>query len=68
MVSIEADHCPFDCPTDTTLRWGLSANISDGNGTGIKSVTLRQGNGNLTLTSLSDPFVTATYNASRGRG
>ncbi|XP_062334810.1 von Willebrand factor A domain-containing protein 7 [Osmerus eperlanus] len=64
LVSIEADHCPYNCPTDTTHRWGLSANISDVNGTGIKSLTLRQGNGNLTHTSLSDPVVTATYNAS----
>lgn len=64
LISIEAGHCPDLCPDGTHLTWDLSANITDGNGTGIKSLTLRQGAGNLTHTPLSDPVVTATYSAS----
>lgn len=63
-ISIEAGHCPDLCTDGTNLSWELSANITDGNGTGIKRLILRQGDGNLTHTSLTEPVVTTTYSAS----
>uniref|UniRef100_A0A8C6S4X4 Uncharacterized protein n=1 Tax=Neogobius melanostomus TaxID=47308 RepID=A0A8C6S4X4_9GOBI len=43
--------------------WEVSANITDGNGTGIESVSLNQGNGTLTKVIDSDP-AQYRYNAS----
>ncbi|KAJ8281493.1 hypothetical protein COCON_G00040120 [Conger conger] len=49
-------------------RWELSANLTDGNGTGIQTVSLRVGDGTLdTTTSLGEGGINitfATYNAS----
>ncbi|XP_063050249.1 von Willebrand factor A domain-containing protein 7-like, partial [Engraulis encrasicolus] len=65
-VSVTAN-CSLDCTQDT---WELSANMTDGNGTGISSVTLQQGNGTLNTTTTggggsSGVGITfATYSAS----
>ncbi|KAJ0050700.1 hypothetical protein NL108_005083, partial [Boleophthalmus pectinirostris] len=59
-----------DCSSSvcSSSQWGLTANISDGvNGTGIDSVTVRQGSGTLNTTSSSSGGVNitvATYSAS----
>ncbi|XP_031664335.1 von Willebrand factor A domain-containing protein 7 isoform X2 [Oncorhynchus kisutch] len=48
MVSVTAN-CSDDCSLSV---WELSANLTDGNGTGIEHVTLRQGNGTLNTTTV----------------
>lgn len=47
VVSVTAN-CSDDC---SLSMWELSANLTDGNGTGIERVTLRQGNGTLNTTT-----------------
>ncbi|XP_069021931.1 von Willebrand factor A domain-containing protein 7 [Embiotoca jacksoni] len=64
VVSVLADHCPHDVSQCKPFLWELSANLTDGNGTGIQSISLHQGTGNLTYTPLSDPLIQANYNAS----
>lgn len=53
--------CPRNWSQCGSVRWGISANLTDGNGTGIESISLREGSGNLTYTSLSAPVVQAEY-------
>ncbi|XP_024261931.1 von Willebrand factor A domain-containing protein 7 isoform X2 [Oncorhynchus tshawytscha] len=48
VVSVTAN-CSDDCSLSV---WELSANLTDGNGTGIEHVTLRQGNGTLNTTTV----------------
>ncbi|XP_071195901.1 von Willebrand factor A domain-containing protein 7-like isoform X2 [Salvelinus alpinus] len=48
VVSVTAN-CSDDC---SLSMWELSANLTDGNGTGIERVTLRQGNGTLNTTTV----------------
>lgn len=66
MVGVLADDCPQDVSQCGPFRWELLANLTDGNGngTGIVSVSLRQGNGTLLTTALSAPIVEANYTAS----
>ncbi|XP_061625940.1 von Willebrand factor A domain-containing protein 7 [Phyllopteryx taeniolatus] len=64
VVSVLADDCPQDMSQCTFFEWELSANITDGNGTGIATISLRQGDGTLSHTSLSGPSIQASYNAS----
>ncbi|XP_040891924.1 von Willebrand factor A domain-containing protein 7 [Toxotes jaculatrix] len=64
VVSVLADDCPQDVSQCGPFQWELSANLTDGNGTGIERISLRQGDGNLTYTSLSAPIIQANYNAS----
>lgn len=59
-----ADDCPKDLSQCGPYQWQLSASLTDGNGTGIESVSLHQGDGKLTHTSLSAPVVAANYKAS----
>ncbi|KAG5269740.1 hypothetical protein AALO_G00205570, partial [Alosa alosa] len=46
VVSVNAN-CTGNC---TLLSWELSANLTDGNGTGIARITVRQGSGTLNTT------------------
>uniref|UniRef100_UPI0037E8EEE0 von Willebrand factor A domain-containing protein 7-like n=1 Tax=Semicossyphus pulcher TaxID=241346 RepID=UPI0037E8EEE0 len=64
VVSVLADDCPQDVSQCGPFQWEFLANLTDGNGTGIEKITLQQGNGNLTYTSLSAPSVQAHYTAS----
>lgn len=64
VVSVQDNKCPHDLSQCGHFQWGLSANITDGNGTGIESISLHQGNGTLSYTSLSAPIIVANYNAS----
>ena len=64
VVGVQAADCPHDVSQCGPFQWGLWANLTDGNGTGIETVSLRQGNGNLTYTSLSAPVIKANYTAS----
>ncbi|KAM7418547.1 hypothetical protein PAMA_015926 [Pampus argenteus] len=64
VVSLQADDCPQDVSQCKLFHWELSANLTDGNGTGIERISLRQGNGTLSYTSLSSPVIQANYNAS----
>ncbi|KAF7655978.1 hypothetical protein LDENG_00047630 [Lucifuga dentata] len=64
VVSVLADDCPLDVSQCGPFRWELSANLTDGNGTGIESITLWQGNGTLLYSSLTALVVQANYNAS----
>ncbi|XP_030000038.1 von Willebrand factor A domain-containing protein 7-like [Sphaeramia orbicularis] len=64
VLRVLADDCPTDVSQCSPFQWELSANLTDGNGTGIESITLRQGDGTLSHTSLSHPTVQANYNAS----
>lgn len=57
------DTCPYNVSQCKTFEWELVANLTDGNGTGIETVTLRQGNGHLSQTVVDDP-VQYKYNAS----
>ncbi|KAJ8258047.1 hypothetical protein GJAV_G00192600 [Gymnothorax javanicus] len=64
VVSVSND-CPQNC---SQSEWELSANMTDGNGTGIRSITVRIGNGTLdTTTFLGEAgfnITVANYNAS----
>uniref|UniRef100_UPI0037E8375D von Willebrand factor A domain-containing protein 7-like n=1 Tax=Semicossyphus pulcher TaxID=241346 RepID=UPI0037E8375D len=64
VVSVLADDCPQAVSQCGPFQWEFLANLTDGNGTGIEKITLQQGNGNLTYTSLSAPSVQAHYRAS----
>ncbi|XP_070684397.1 von Willebrand factor A domain-containing protein 7-like [Pempheris klunzingeri] len=64
VVNVLAENCPHDVSQCEPFQWELWANLTDGNGTGIESVSLRQGNGSLSFTSLSAPIVQAKYNSS----
>ncbi|XP_037115899.1 von Willebrand factor A domain-containing protein 7 [Syngnathus acus] len=64
VVSVSADDCPHDLSQCSFFEWELSANLTDGNGTGIESISIRQGDGILFYTSLSAPSIQANYNAS----
>ncbi|XP_028256290.1 von Willebrand factor A domain-containing protein 7-like isoform X1 [Parambassis ranga] len=64
VVSVIDDNCPDDLSQCGTFTWELSANLTDGNGTGIETISLHQGNGTLLHTLLSTPIVNANYNAS----
>ncbi|XP_053190732.1 von Willebrand factor A domain-containing protein 7-like [Scomber japonicus] len=64
VVSVLADECPKDVSQCKPFQWKLSANLTDGNGTGIQSISLRQGEGTLSYTSLSSPIVQADYSTS----
>lgn len=64
VVRVAADKCSTDASECGTHNWELTANLTDGNGTGIISVSLSQGNGNLTHTPLGAPIVQANYKAS----
>ncbi|XP_044046128.1 von Willebrand factor A domain-containing protein 7 [Siniperca chuatsi] len=64
VVSVLADDCPQDVSQCGPFQWELLASLTDGNGTGIDSISLRQGNGNLSTTSLSAPIIQANYTAS----
>lgn len=57
------DTCPQDVSQCKTFEWELVANLTDGNGTGIETVTLRQGKGHLSQTVVGDP-VQYKYNSS----
>ncbi|KAK2852310.1 hypothetical protein Q7C36_007511 [Tachysurus vachellii] len=63
-VSVNAN-CSGNCSLSS---WYLTANVTDGNGSGIQSVRILKGNGNLTTTTVfSDTGVNVTmviYNAS----
>ncbi len=63
-MSIKAD-CPVEC---SKASWELSANLTDGNGTGIAGVSLSRGNGSLSLSYVMSAdgtnMTVASYNAS----
>ncbi|XP_076139012.1 von Willebrand factor A domain-containing protein 7-like [Alosa pseudoharengus] len=64
VVSVNAN-CTGNC---TLLSWELSANLTDGNGTGIARITVRQGSGTLNTTVVTGVdglnVTLATYRAS----
>ncbi|XP_075893051.1 von Willebrand factor A domain-containing protein 7-like [Nelusetta ayraudi] len=64
IVSVKAFNCPKNASQCNSQHWELNANLTDGKGTGIKSISLRVGDGDLSHTSLSSPVVQAHYNAS----
>lgn len=64
VVGVLADDCPQDVSLCGPFQWELLANLTDGNGTGIDSISLRQGNGTLLTTDLSAPSIQANYTAS----
>uniref|UniRef100_A0AAQ5ZGZ9 von Willebrand factor A domain containing 11 n=2 Tax=Amphiprion ocellaris TaxID=80972 RepID=A0AAQ5ZGZ9_AMPOC len=64
LVTVLPDDCPADLSQCKPFHWQLSANLTDGNGTGIESITLRQGEGTLSYTPLSAPIIQADYNSS----
>uniref|UniRef100_A0A8C7YHQ1 von Willebrand factor A domain containing 11 n=1 Tax=Oryzias sinensis TaxID=183150 RepID=A0A8C7YHQ1_9TELE len=63
-IIVAAHNCPDNVYMCGPFRWELSANITDENGTGIESISLRQGNGNFSHTVLPDPVVQVVYSAS----
>ncbi|KAF7216529.1 von Willebrand factor A domain-containing protein 7 [Nothobranchius furzeri] len=64
VVNVFADDCPEDQSQCGHFQWELSANLTDGNGTGIERISLRQGAGILSHSSLTAPNIEAHYNAS----
>lgn len=64
VFNVMADNCLWNVSKCGSFQWGLSANLTDGNGTGIERISLSQGTGNLTHTSLFDPVNQVTYEAS----
>ncbi|KAM4750227.1 von Willebrand factor A domain-containing protein 7 [Anableps anableps] len=63
LTSVMAN-CPHDVSKCAPFRWELSANLTDGNGTGIESISLIQGNGTITHTALNASIIQAYYSAS----
>ncbi|XP_022540504.1 von Willebrand factor A domain-containing protein 7 [Astyanax mexicanus] len=56
--------CPSDC---TQSNWDMAVNITDGNGTGIQSISIQEGRGNFTQKSLVEGGITVVmgnYSAS----
>ncbi|KAI3352264.1 hypothetical protein L3Q82_005241 [Scortum barcoo] len=64
VVSVLAGDCPKDVSQCGPFQWELMANLTDGNGTGIESISLRQGNGTLLTTDLTAAIIQANYTAS----
>uniref|UniRef100_A0A1A8RPC7 von Willebrand factor A domain containing 7 n=1 Tax=Nothobranchius rachovii TaxID=451742 RepID=A0A1A8RPC7_9TELE len=64
VVSVFADNCPEDQSQCGHFQWELSANLTDGNGTGIERISLRQGAGMLSHSSPTAHNIEAHYNAS----
>lgn len=64
IVSVKALSCLKNASECNNQHWELNANLTDGNGVGIKSISLRVGDGDLSSTSLSSPVVQAHYKAS----
>ncbi|KAM9792587.1 von Willebrand factor A domain-containing protein 7-like [Neosynchiropus ocellatus] len=64
MFNINAENCPKDLSQCGPFRWGLSANVSDGSGTGVEQMYLATGNGTLTHSSLDRTLIQAGYSAS----
>ncbi|TNN54197.1 von Willebrand factor A domain-containing protein 7 [Liparis tanakae] len=61
--------CPSSSSLCTSSRWEFMANLTDGiNGTGIESVSIRQGNGTLNTSTVAgaggENITVVTYNAS----
>lgn len=56
-----------ECPSDLTYcrdhKWALSVNLTDGNGTGLKGISLHHGDGILIYSPLNAPVVEVSYNA-----
>ncbi|KAM8771831.1 von Willebrand factor A domain-containing protein 7 [Acanthopagrus schlegelii] len=64
-----SSNCPSSSSLCASSQWEFIANFTDGvNGTGIESVTIRQGNGTLNTTTVAgaggDNITVATYSAS----
>ncbi|XP_029009131.1 von Willebrand factor A domain-containing protein 7 [Betta splendens] len=64
MGTVMASNCPKVLSNCKGFQWQFTANITDGNGTGIERVSLFQGNGTLSFSSLPAPDVYLSYNAS----
>lgn len=64
VVDVLADDCPQDVSQCGHFQWEYFAKLNDGNGTGIESVYLRQGNGLLLTTTLNASITQAHYTAS----
>lgn len=62
VVNVTSDDCPQDVSLCGGHNWHLEANITDESG--IDSLSLRQGSGNLTHTLLGPSAVQAYYGAS----
>ncbi|XP_071377870.1 von Willebrand factor A domain-containing protein 7-like [Centroberyx affinis] len=64
VISVTAN-CSDDCSQST---WELTANLTDGNGTGIERISMRQGNGTLdtstTVGADGENVILASYSAS----
>lgn len=56
-----------ECPNDLTYcrdhKWELVVNLTDGNGTGLKGISLRHGDGILLHSSFNSPVTEVSYNA-----
>lgn len=62
VVNVTSNDCPQPVSMCGGHNWHLEANITDESG--IDSLLLRQGSGNLTHTSLDTPALQAYYTAS----
>nr|XP_019939290.1 PREDICTED: von Willebrand factor A domain-containing protein 7-like [Paralichthys olivaceus] len=63
-VKVLANECPQDMSACELFQWEFSANLTDGNGTGIERIILRKGNGTLSYTPLNNTIIQTEYNAS----
>lgn len=65
MVSLEVDdgNCPKDLTYCRNHKWSLVANLTDGNGTGVESISLEHGDGILIYSPLTEPVVEIRYQA-----
>lgn len=60
---VDGGECPQDLTNCKDHKWGLVVNFTDGNGTGLKRISLHHGDGNLIFSSLSGPVTEVSYNA-----
>nr|XP_020451861.1 von Willebrand factor A domain-containing protein 7-like [Monopterus albus] len=64
VVRVLDGECPQDVSQCGPFRWELIANLTDGNGTGIETISLIEGNGSLSYTTLTAPAIQANYSGS----
>lgn len=64
IFSVMSADCPKDMSQCGSHQWKLTANLNDGDGTGIEKVLLHVGDGILLHTSLSAAVVQLDYKAS----
>lgn len=60
---VDGGECPNDLTYCQNHKWELVVNLTDGNGTGLKGISLRHGEGVFLYSSLNSPVTEVSYNS-----